>query len=139
MVPCMFLLYTYPEDPASANNANIRQRARKPMTLVRFLKCHQIWPTFISSDFMVDCASDNTTKSSSQLLITFSTLSVPNVRVNNPQHPSHHHPQLKRRSWELAPCAKASAIYLAHRDSSPTKKGLPELFPIDQDSMGSPC
>ena len=63
MVPCMFLLYTYPEDPASANNANIRQRARKPMTLVRFLKCHQIWPTFISSDFMVDCASDNTTKS----------------------------------------------------------------------------
>ena len=65
-----------PEDPTSANNANIRQRIQKPPTLVRFLKCHQICATFNHPIFMVDCLSDNTTKSRQQLLYFSLIISV---------------------------------------------------------------
>ena len=117
-----------PEDPTSANNANIRQRAQKTMTLVRFLKCHQIWATFILSDFMVNCLSDNATRSRFTASHFFTYCQCPTcgwtIRsihrmtiLNSSEDPGH---------WLR--CASTSVIYATQTASSPTKKCLPMLF-----------
>ena len=130
---------TIPEDPTSANNANIRQRAQKTMTLVRFLKCHQIWATFILSDFMVNCLSDNATRSRFTASHFFTYCQCPTcgwtIRsihrmtiLNSSEDPGH---------WLR--CASTSAIYATQTASSPTKKMFTHVVPIYQDSVGFPC